>query len=96
MIKNLIKDEKVVEISFFLSLILVFLDSYEFMKFPLTWIGNFMIVAICIFIFYKEKMQISSLVLLIIFITLIPTIFNLFTFDFLSNEIVYTLSLIHI
>ena len=77
MIKNLIRDEKVIEISFFLSLILVFLDSYEFMKFPLTWIGNFMIVAICIFIFYKEKMQISSLVLLIIFITLIPTIFNL-------------------
>ena len=92
MIKNLIRDEKVIEISFFLSLILVFLDSYEFMKFPLTWIGNFMIVAICIFIFYKEKMQISSLVLLIIFITLIPTIFNLFTFDFLSSEIVYTIT----
>ncbi len=92
MIKNSIRNERVVEISFFLSFILVFLDSYEFMKFPLTWIGNFMIVAICIFIFNKEKMQISPLVLLIIFITLIPTIFNLFTFDFLSSEIVYTIT----
>ena len=92
MIKNSIRNEKVVEISFFLSLILVFLDSYEFMKLPLTWIGNFMIVAICIFIFYKEKMQINSLVLLIIFISLIPTIFNLFTFDFLSSQIVYTIT----
>ena len=90
MIKNTIRNEKVVEISFFLSLILVFLDSYEFMKFPLTWIGNLMIVTICIFIFYKEKMQIHPMVLLIIFITLIPTIFNLFTFDFLSSELVYT------
>jgi hypothetical protein len=92
MIKNSIRNEKVVEISFFLSLILVFLDSYEFMKLPLTWIGNFTIVAVCIFIFYKEKMQINSLVLLIIFITLIPTIFNLFTFDFLSSQIVYTIT----
>ena len=92
MIKNSIRNEKVVEISFFLSLILVFLDSYEFMKLPLTWIGNFMIVAVCIFIFYKEKMQINSLVLLILFITLIPTIFNLFTFDFLSSQIVYTIT----
>ena len=92
MIKNSIRNEKVVGISFFLSLILVFLDSYEFMKLPLTWIGNFTIVAVCIFIFYKEKMQINSLVLLIIFITLIPTIFNLFTFDFLSSQIVYTIT----
>ena len=45
-----------------------------------------MIVAICIFIFYKEKMQISSLVLLIIFITLIPTIFNLFTSKSVSSN----------
>lgn len=90
MIKNSIRNEKVVGISFFLSLILVFLDSYEFMKFPLNWIGNFMIIAICIFIFYEEKMQINPLVLLIIFITLIPTIFNLFTIDFLSSEIIYT------
>ena len=54
MIKNSIRNEKVVEISF-LSLILVFLDSYEFMKFPLTWIGNLMIVTICIFIFIKKN-----------------------------------------
>lgn len=92
MIKNSIRNEKVVGISFFLSLILVFLDSYEFMKFPLNWIGNFMIIVICIFIFYEEKMQINPLFLLIIFITLIPTIFNLFTIDFLSSEIIYTMT----
>ena len=92
MIKNSIRNEKVVGISFFLSLILVFLDSYEFMKFPLNWIGNFMIIAICIFIFYEEKMQINPLFLLIIFITLIPTIFNLFKIDFLSSEIIYTMT----
>ena len=92
MIKNSFRSEKVVGISFFLSLILAFLDSYEFMEFPLTWIGNFMIIAICIFIFYEEKMKINSLVLLIIFITLIPTIFNLFTFNFLASEIIYTIT----
>ena len=53
MIKNLIRYEKILEILFFLSLILVFLDSYEFMKFPLTWLGNFLIVGICIFIYLK-------------------------------------------
>ncbi len=92
MIKNLIRYEKILEILFFLSLILVFLDSYEFMKFPLTWLGNFLIVGICIFIYFKEKMQTNLLVFLLIFTTLIPTIFNLFTSDFLSNEIIYTLT----
>ena len=52
MIKNLIRYEKILEILFFLSLILVFLDSYEFMKIPLTWLGNFLIVGICIFIYF--------------------------------------------
>ena len=37
-------------------------------------------------------MQIQPMVLLILFITLIPTIFNLFTFDFLSSELVYTIT----
>ena len=92
MIKNLIRYEKILEILFFLSLTLVFLDSYEFMEFPLTWLGNFLIVAICIFIFIKEKMRTNSLLLLIIFITLLPTIFNLFLFDFLSSEIIYTIT----
>ena len=90
MIKNLIRYEKIIEILFFLSLTLVFLDSYEFMEFPLTWLGNFLIVGICIFIFIKEKMRANLLLLLVIFTTLLPTIFNLFTFDFLSSEIIYT------
>ena len=92
MIKNLIRYEKIIEILFFLSLTLVFLDSYEFMEFPLTWLGNFLIVGICIFIFIKEKMRINLLLLLVIFTTLLPTIFNLFSHDFLSSEIVYTIT----
>ena len=92
MIKNLIRYEKIIEILFFLSLTLVFLDSYEFMEFPLTWIGNFLIVGICIFIFIKEKMRTNLLLILVIFTTLLPTIFNLFTFEFLSSEIIYTIT----
>ena len=92
MIKNFIRYEKIIEILFFLSLTLVFLDSYEFLEFPLTWLGNFLIVGICIFIFIKEKMRINLLLLLVIFTTLLPTIFNLFSHDFLSSEIVFTIT----
>ena len=90
--KNLIRNKKILEIFIFLSLILTFLDSYEYMKFPLTWIGNFMIITICIFIFYKEKMKINFFFFLIIFITLLPTIFNLLNLNILSSEIIYTLT----
>ncbi len=92
MIKNLIRYEKIIEILFFLSLTLVFLDSYEFMELPLTWLGNFLIVGICIFIFIKERMRTNLLLLLVIFTTMLPTIFNLFTFDFISSEIIYTIT----
>ena len=92
MIKNLIRYEKIIEVLFFLSLTLVFLDSYEFMEFPLTWLGNFLIVGICIFIFIKERMRTNLLLLLVIFTTMLPTIFNLFTFDFISSEIIYTIT----
>ena len=92
MIKNLIRYEKIIEILFFLSLTLVFLDSYEFLEFPLTWLGNFLIVGICIFIFIKERMRTNLLLLLVIFTTMLPTIFNLFTFDFISSEIIYTIT----
>ena len=92
MIKNLIRYEKIIEILFFLSFFLVFLDSYEFMEFPLTWLGNFLIVGICIFIFIKERMRTNLLLLLVIFTTMLPTIFNLFTFDFISSEIIYTIT----
>ena len=92
MIKNLIRYEKILEILFFLSLTLVFLDSYEFMEFPLTWFGNFLMVGICIFIYIKEKMRANLLLLLIIFTTLLPTIFNLFSFDLLFSEIIYTIT----
>ena len=92
MIKNLIRYEKIIEILFFLSLTLVFLDSYEFMEFPLTWIGNFLIVGICIFIFIKEKMRTNLLFLLVIFTTLLPTIFNFFPFEFLFSELIYTIT----
>jgi len=92
MIKNLIRYEKIMEILFFLALTLVFLDSYEFMEFPLTWLGNFLLVGICIFIFIKEKMRTNLLLLLVIFTTLLPTIFNLFPFQFLSSEIIYTIT----
>ena len=70
----------------------MFLDSYEFMEFPLTWLGNFLIVGICIFIFIKERMRTNLLLLLVIFTTMLPTIFNLFTFDFISSEIIYTIT----
>ncbi len=92
MIKNLIRYEKIIEILFFLSLTLVFLDSYEFMEFPLTWLGNFLIVGICIFIFIKEKMRTNLLFLLVIFTTLLPTIFNFFPFEFLFSELIYTIT----
>jgi hypothetical protein len=92
MIKNLIKYEKIIEILFFLSLTLVFLDSYEIMEFPLTWLGNFLIVGICIFIFIKEKMRINLLLLFVILTTLLPTIFNFFPFEFLYNESIYTIT----
>ena len=62
------------------------------MEFPLTWFGNFLMVGICIFIYIKEKMRANLLLLLIIFTSLLPTIFNLFSFDLLFSEIIYTIT----
>ena len=37
-------------------------------------------------------MRTNLLLLLVIFTTMLPTIFNLFTFDFISSEIIYTIT----
>ena len=91
MIKNLIRTLKKSRKFFFLSLILIFLIHMNFeIPLNLDW-KLFTYFGIVFFIFRKEKSNLIIIWFCNFFITLLPTIFTLFTFDFLSSEIIYTI-----
>ncbi len=92
MVKKQFSFEKILEFTLFISMLLAFLDSYEFQSFPLSWLGNLLIVIICLIIFIKEKIKINSLLLLLVSIALLPTIFNLFSLTNSFNDLLYTIT----
>ena len=74
--KKYIYFEKYLETTLYLSFFLIFMDSYQISEVPLTWIGNFLLVMICLVLFYKENVKLNFIPLIIVFISLTPTIFN--------------------
>ena len=92
MVKKQFSFEKILEFTLFISMLLAFLDSYEFQSFPISWLGNLLIVIICLIIFIKEKIKINSLLLLLVSIALLPTIFNLFSLTNSFNDLLYTIT----
>ena len=66
------------------------MDSYQISNIPLTWVGNFLLVMICLVLFYKENVKFNFISLIIVFVTLTPTIFNFFNQSLERSEIFYT------
>lgn len=88
--KKYIYFEKYLETTLYLSFFLIFMDSYQISNIPLTWIGNFLLVMICLVLFYKENVKFNFISLIIVFVSLTPTIFNFFNQSLERSEIFYT------
>ena len=88
--KKYIYFEKYLETTLYLSFFLIFMDSYQISNIPLTWVGNFLLVMICLVLFYKENVKFNFISLIIVFVSLIPTIFNFFNQSLERSEIFYT------
>tara|TARA_B100000003_G_scaffold89332_1_gene80228 strand:- start:1151 stop:2425 length:1275 start_codon:yes stop_codon:yes gene_type:complete len=66
------------------------MDSYQISNIPLTWVGNFLLAMICLVLFYKENVKFNAISLIIVFVSLTPTIFNFFNQSLERSEIFYT------
>ena len=88
--KKYIYFEKYLEMTLYLSFFLIFMDSYQISNIPLTWVGNFLLVMVCLVLFYKENIKFNFLSLIIVLISLTPTIFNFFSQSLDRSEIFYT------
>jgi hypothetical protein len=66
------------------------MDSYQIRNIPLTWVGNFLLVMVCLVIFYRENVKFNFLSLIIVLVSLTPTIFNFFNQSLDRSEIFYT------
>ncbi len=88
--KKYIYFEKFLEMTLYLSFFLIFMDSYQIRNIPLTWVGNFLLVMVCLVIFYRENVKFNFLSLIIVLVSLTPTIFNFFNQSLDRSEIFYT------
>ena len=88
--KKYIYFEKYLETTLYLSFFLIFMDSYQISNIPLTWVGNFLLVMNCLVLFYKENVKFNFISLIIVFVSLTPTIFNFFNQSLERSEIFYT------
>ena len=82
MINKILENQNLLKLLFSFSILLIFLDSYQVLNTPLSWVGNLLLTLICLIIFRKEKMKFNLLFFIIVFVTLLPTIFSLFTMTY--------------
>jgi hypothetical protein len=90
MVKKIIVFEKLIEILFFISFSLIFLDSYQLFSIPITWMGSSLLIVATLLIYIKENIKIDKLYLLILTICLVPTIFNILLNDYIEIDFPYT------
>ena len=83
MIKKSLVFEKLIEILFFVSFSLIFLDSYQLFSIPLTWVGSSSLLIVTFLIYLKENIKIDKLFLLILIICITPTILSILLNDIL-------------
>ncbi len=91
MIKNFINFEKIIEQSLYFSIILIFLDSYQFFYIPLTWIGSGILVITSFAIFLKENIKLHPIFFIVLTIALLPTLINYLYRNPADIDIFYTL-----
>tara|TARA_B100001564_G_scaffold72152_1_gene57317 strand:+ start:1290 stop:2621 length:1332 start_codon:yes stop_codon:yes gene_type:complete len=90
MIKKSLVFEKLIEILFFVSFSLIFLDSYQLFFIPITWMGSSILIVTILLIYLKENIKINKLFLLILTICLIPTTFNILANNNFEKDFFYT------
>lgn len=90
MYKNYSTIEKTISVLFLFSFILIFLDAYQFLSIPLSWIGSFFLFGVILYIYRTEQIKINQIVIYVLVLALLPTIFNLSEIIFLQEKIIYT------
>ena len=76
MFKNLIKFETLIENLLIISILLSFLDSYQILNVPISWLGQVSVVIVFSILFFVEKIKISDVAKFTALIALLPTFFN--------------------
>ena len=89
MINKVFENQNLLKLLFSFAILLIFLDSYQVLNTPLSWVGNLLLTLICLIIFRKENMKFNLLYFVIVFVTLLPTIFSLFTMTYNSVNLNY-------
>ena len=57
MINKVLENQNLLKLLFSFSILLIFLDSYQVLNTPLSWVGNLLLTLICLIIFRKEKIE---------------------------------------
>ena len=68
MINKVFENQNLLKLLFSFAILLIFLDSYQVLNTPLSWVGNLLLTLICLIIFRKEKMKFNLLFLSLIHI----------------------------
>ena len=58
MINKVLENQNLLKLLFSFSILLIFLDSYQVLNTPLSWVGNLLLTLICLIIFKKRKNEI--------------------------------------
>ena len=90
MIRKNLTFEKLIEIFLFISVLLIFLDSYQLFSIPLTWMGSALLLSTTFLIYLKDHIKIDKLFLLILIICITPTIINIFLNDYFVINLFYS------
>ena len=90
MLNNLLKYDKLIEKLLIFSLLLSFLDSYQLLKVPLSWMGAVFLFIIFVALSLIEKIKIPNLAIICTMIALLPTIFNFSIIGDIVDGFLYT------
>ena len=90
MLNNLLKYDKLIEKLLIFSLLLSFLDSYQLLKVPLSWMGAVLLFIIFVALSLIEKIKIPNLAIICTMIALLPTIFNFSIIGDIVDGFLYT------
>jgi len=88
MLKKAVDSRYIFKIFCIASIILIFLDSYQVLNIPLSWIGSGLIFIIFLYIGIIEKIKTNQVVTVITITALIPTLINLFGKDYDSQYLI--------
>lgn len=88
MYKKLATPDSMLELLYTFPLLLLFLDSYQIFSVPLTWVGNGLLFMIFLFTSIKKKIKLNQITLILVLISLVPTLINTVNNDIDLNYLI--------